>query len=108
MTLAELCDCYLKTIQHQKPKTVERKTFIVARIKRDWPSGALTQITGIRPSDVDLWLSLYRFGSVSRNLFISCVKEIFSVAMRDRMIATSPALCKTRKADPTDTDLRAV
>src|SRR5947207_4421999 len=91
VTLAELADRYLKTIQHQKPKTVERKTFIISRIKRDWPSGALAQITRIRPSDVDLWLSRYHFGSASRNLFISCVNEIFSLAMRDRMTATSPA-----------------
>src|SRR5215475_8772748 len=28
LTLAELCDRYLKTVQHQKPKTIERKTFI--------------------------------------------------------------------------------
>jgi integrase len=90
-TLANLCDRYLKTVQHQKPKTVERKTFIIGRIKRDWPTGQLTQIAKIRPSDVDLWLSKYQFGSASRNLFISCVKEIFSLAMRDRMIATSPA-----------------
>jgi integrase len=91
VTLAELCDRYLKTIQHQKPKTVERKTFIVARIKRDWPTGALTQITRIRPSDVDLWLSRYQFGSASRNLFIACIKEVLDVAVRDRMIAISPA-----------------
>src|SRR5438874_6957606 len=91
VTLAELCDRYLKTIQHQKRKTVERKTFIISRIKRDWPSGALTQITRIKPSDVDLWLSRYQFGSASRNLFISCVKEIFALALRDRMMATSPA-----------------
>jgi integrase len=91
VTLAKLADRYLKTIQHQKPKTVERKTFIISRIKRDWPTGALTQIARIRPSDVDLWLSRYRFGSASRNLFISCVKEIFSLATRDRMIAASPA-----------------
>src|SRR5438876_10074094 len=29
LTLAELCDRYLKTVQHQKPKTFKRKTFIV-------------------------------------------------------------------------------
>src|SRR5262249_5565621 len=29
MTLAELCDLYLKTVQHQKPKTIERKTLVV-------------------------------------------------------------------------------
>ena len=27
LTLAELCDRYLKTVQHQKPKTIERKTY---------------------------------------------------------------------------------
>jgi integrase len=91
VTLAELCDRYLKTIQHQKPKTVERKTFIVARIKRDWPTGAPTQITRIKPSDVDVWLSRYMFGSASRNLHISCVKEIFALALRDRIIPASPA-----------------
>jgi len=29
LTLAELCDRLLKTVQYQKPKTVERKSFIV-------------------------------------------------------------------------------
>src|SRR6266700_7207482 len=91
LTLAELCERYLKTVQHQKPKTVERKTFIVGRIKSDWPTGKLTQVGKIRPSDVDLWLSCYDFGSASRNLFISCIKEIFALALRDRIIAVSPA-----------------
>src|SRR5438876_4017957 len=77
LTLAELCDRYLKTIQHQKPKTIERKTFIVHRINTDWPTGKLTQVRNIKPSDVDLWLSRYRFGSASRNLHISCIKEVF-------------------------------
>jgi integrase len=91
LTLIELCDRYLKTVQHQKPKTVERKTFIVGRIKTDWPTGKLTQVGKIKPSDVDVWLSRYRFGSASRNLHISCVKELFNSAVRDRIITASPA-----------------
>jgi site-specific recombinase XerD len=91
MTLAELADRYLRTVQHQKPKTVERKSFIVGRIKSDWPTGKLTQVGKIRPSDVDLWLSRYHFGSASRNLFIECIKAIFALAIRDRIIADSPA-----------------
>jgi len=91
ITLAELCDRYLKTVQHQRPKTIERKTFIVGRIKDDWPTGKLTQLGKIRPSDVDLWLSRYCFGSASRNLHISCVKELFNSALRDRIITASPA-----------------
>src|SRR4029077_7331373 len=78
-------------IQHQKPKTVERKAFIVGRIKTDWPTGKLSQVGKIKPSDVDVWLSSYRFGAASRNLHISCVKEVFDLALRDRIIAVSPA-----------------
>jgi integrase len=91
LTLAELCDRYLRTVQHQKPKTIERKTFIVRRIKSDWSTGKLTQIGKVKPSDVDLWLSRYRFGSASRNLHISCVKELFNSALRDRIVTASPA-----------------
>src|SRR5215831_8893360 len=91
ITLEELADRYLGTIQHQKAKTVERKTFIVGRIKDHWPTGKLTQVGKIKPSDVDLWLSRYRFGSASRNLHISCAKELFNLALRDRLITASPA-----------------
>ena len=90
LTLLELCDRYLKTVQHQKPKTVDRKTFIVMRIKRDWPMGSSIQVGKIKPSDVDVWLSGYQFGSASRNLHISCIKEMFALAVRDRIISASP------------------
>jgi site-specific recombinase XerD len=102
LTLEGLCDRYLKTVQHQKPKTVERKTFIVSRIKSNWPTGKLTQVAKIKPSDVDVWLSCYRFGAASRNLHISCIKEVFGVALRDRIITVSPAahLHSARRARP--------
>src|SRR5262249_28655263 len=35
--------------------------------------------------------SRYDFGSASRNLFISCIKGMFELAVRDRIIAASPA-----------------
>jgi integrase len=91
LTLAELCDRYSATIQHQAPKTVQRKLLIINRIKSHWPTGRLAQVAKVKPSHIDLWLARYHFGSASRNLFISCVKEIFALALRDRIIATSPA-----------------
>src|SRR5215472_14241805 len=91
ITLAELCARYLKTIQHQKQKTVERKVAIVERLLRYWPTGPQTSVSKIRPSDIDVWLSNFEFGSASRNLYISCVKEIFDFAARDRIIPMSPA-----------------
>jgi integrase len=91
MTLAELCDTYSKTVQHQKPKTVERKTYIVKRIKDEWPGGSRVQVCKIKPTDINLWLARYKFGPVSRNLHLACVKEILSMAVGDGVIASSPA-----------------
>jgi len=97
LTLAELCDRYLKTVQHQKPKTIEGKMCVVARIKRHWPTASkLTQIAKIKPSDVDLWLASVsrrakRFGAASRNAHLACIKEVFALAVRDRIIPVSPA-----------------
>ena len=115
LTLAELCDRFLKTIQHQKPKTIERKTLIVQRIKRDWPTGAQTQVGKIRPSDVDLWLARYQFGPASRNLHVATAKDLFAMATRDNAICRSPVdhlrsikLDKPIRKTPTFEEFKAI
>jgi integrase len=101
VTLEALCDRYLMTIRHQKSPTVDRKTRIIGRIKSDWPTGRLAQVARIRPSECDEWLSRYSFGSASRNLYISGLRELFALALRDRIIPVSPAThlrsCKREK-----------
>src|SRR5260370_12011575 len=42
LTLAQLCDRYLETIQHQNPRTTETNTCIVSTIKPDCPTRSLT------------------------------------------------------------------
>jgi integrase len=91
LTLVELCNRYIRAVQHQKPKTHKQKAYVVARIKEEWPTGSLIQVAKIKPSDVDLWLSRYQFGAASRNLHIQCVKDMFELAVRDRVIPISPA-----------------
>jgi Site-specific recombinase XerD len=100
LTLRELCDRYSATIQHQKPKTIERKALIIRRIKTQWPTGKLTQVIKIKPSHVDLWISRYRFGPHSRNLHMACIKEIFEMAVRDGIISRSPAAHLRRVKPP--------
>jgi integrase len=100
LTITELCDRYLATIQHQKPKTIERKSLIIGRIKKHWPTGRLTQITKVKPPHIDLWVSRYRFGPHSRNLHMACVKEIFEMALRDGIISRSPAAHLRRVRPP--------
>jgi integrase len=91
LTLRELCDRYLKTVQHHKPKTIEEKTLAVRRIKNEWPGGSQVQLSKVRPSDVDLWLSQYSFGVPSRNMHVATVKQVLQMAVRDRIISRSPA-----------------
>ncbi|MBA3386064.1 MAG: hypothetical protein H0T95_05500, partial [Chthoniobacterales bacterium] len=91
LTLREICETYRKTIQHQKPKTIERKTLILGRLKTQWPSGSQTQVAKIKPSDVRLWLSRYNFGAVSRNLHLACLKDVLQMAVDDGVMASSPA-----------------
>ncbi len=99
LTLAELCDRYLRTIQHQKPKTIERKALIVSRVKSHWPAGRFIQVAKVKPSHVDLWISRYTFGPHSRNLHMACIKEILEMAVRDGIISRSPA-CHLRRVKP--------
>ena len=115
MTLAELCDRYLQTVQHQKPKTIERKTLIVRRIKSDWPTGSASQVGKIKRSDVEFWLARYQFGPVSRNHHLALLKKILQSAVDDGITVTSPAtgikpvkLSKPIRKTPTFDEFKAI
>ena len=97
LTLRELCDQWLETIQGSKPKTFEQKRYIAARIKEHWPTGSLVQLAKIKPSDCDKWLarcgqkSRNSFSPSSRNAHVQILREVFALALRDRIISRSPA-----------------
>jgi integrase len=97
LTLRELCDQWLETIQGSKPKTFEQKSHIAARIKEYWPPGSLLQLAKIKPSDCDKWLarcaqkSRNGFSPSSRNAHVQILREVFALALRDRIISRSPA-----------------
>jgi hypothetical protein len=98
LTLAELCDRYKKTVQHQGLKTVIQETYVADRIRGNWPTGSLIQVVKVRLSDVDMWLARYQFGTASRNFHIQVLKDVFDLAVRDRIIVVSPAASEVRKA----------
>ncbi len=115
LTLAELCERFLRTVQHQKRKTIERKALIVERLKMNWPGGSSCQVRSIRQSDIQLWLAQYSFGPVSRNLHLACVKEVFALAVADRVISASPAaeiksvkVAKPIRRTPTFEEFRSI
>jgi integrase len=89
-SLAEMCNRYLATVQNQRPKTVRRKRDIAARIKADWPGGAGVSISKIVPSHVAAWLASYTFGAASYNLYLEFIRAVFTLAVEDRLLASSP------------------
>jgi integrase len=97
VTLRELTNRWLRTVQDFKPKTLEQKNYVAARIKEHWPTGTLVQVSKIKPSDCDLWLarcaqvSRKSFSASSRNAHVQILKEVFALALRDRIISDSPA-----------------
>jgi integrase len=97
LTLGELCDRWLETIQNSKPKTLEQKMYIAERVTGHWPSCSLVQVAKIKPSDCDLWLARCAqkarngFSASSRNAHVQILKDMFALALRDKMILESPA-----------------
>src|SRR5215471_20080941 len=102
ITLAELCDIHLRTVQHQKPTTVVQETLIVQRIKAHFPTGSSIQVSKIKPTDIKLWLARFTFGAAWRNLHLACINDILAMAVADGMIVYSPAadLKKTKVEKP--------
>jgi integrase len=102
VTLANLCERYSKGIQNLKPKTVDQKRFVAGRIKDNWPTGSRVQVVKIKPSECDEWLARFELGASSRNAHIQCLKEVFALALRDKIIPDSPAshLKYTKRGKP--------
>jgi integrase len=70
---------------------------IVDQFIRWLPFGATVQVREIRPSQLDEWLALHerRLKNTSYNRYAGCLKQLFDVAVKDRIISESP--CKNLK-----------
>ena len=115
VTLRELCELYLLTVQNQAPATVYRKKHIVDRLLQDFPEGADVQISKIRQSSLEAWLAKYKFGYASQTLYVLLLKALFELALNDKMLVASPAaklgckkIVKPIRITPTFEDFNAI
>jgi integrase len=91
MTLRELCARYLATIASQAKDTVSLKAGIVNRLLTDFKPGADVQVAKVKISDLHGWVASYGFGYSSYNHYVQVIKNIFDIAVNDKIIASSPA-----------------
>jgi integrase len=91
ITLERLVDRYQETIQNQAKHTVAIKKSICARIKREWPGGSDVLIRKIIPSQLQAFIARRRLGGSQHNAFITVFRQMFKLALDDKLISESPA-----------------
>ncbi|MBB5036174.1 tyrosine-type recombinase/integrase [Prosthecobacter dejongeii] len=68
-----------------------------------WPYGSKFQVRNVRPSHLEEWLAILgnRVSNSSYNRYAGVLKQAFELAVKDRMIASSPFdLVKTKSKRP--------
>src|SRR6516225_2269593 len=91
-TLAAMADQYLETIEHLSYQTKQRRLGIIKRLKATFYGADSLPLGEIRPSQIESWLSQQgaRVGAGYYNHFVTTLRDIFALAVRDRYIADSP------------------
>jgi integrase len=100
-TLAAMADLYLDTIEHRSHSTKKGRRGIIARLKETFHD-ADCSLSEIKPSQIATWLSKQagRLSASHYNTFLTTLRDIFALAVRDRYIADDPtAEFKYRKRE---------
>jgi integrase len=65
---------------------------VIKRLTKTWRFGLDMEVRDIRPSHLEEWLALEeaRLKNTSYNRYAGCVRQMFQIAVNDRIIAESP------------------
>jgi integrase len=87
-----MCDLYLETIEHRSHSTKKGRRGIVKKLKATFYGADRLPLGDIKPSQLESWLSnqAARLSSSHYNTFLTTLRDIFALAVRDRYIADSP------------------
>ncbi len=92
-TLAELIERYHAVTASLSESSRATDRSIIKKFLAWWPHGRDCQVRQIRPSMLDEWLAheAPRLRNVSYNGYTGFLKQLFAIAVKDRVIAESPA-----------------
>ena len=118
-TLAQLIEKFEKTRQGRADKTQKTDRWVIKMFKGNWAHGLDIQVSRIRPSMIDEWLAKHEpnLKNSSYNRVALLLKQLFDLAVNDRIIAESPFYHiqkgwkrpeKPRRIVPTDEQFRAI
>jgi integrase len=116
---AQLMTSFLGANRGKSSQTRTAVRCFIKRLQETWPFGLDMEVRHIRPSHLDEWLAIHegRLKNTSYNRYAGCLKQMFDIAVNDRIIALSPfASVKTpwkrpqvpRRLIPTEHQFRAI
>ena len=103
-SLNEVLNKYERAIGALSPKTQRDRLSIIEKLRRDWYGADFLPLRTIKPSDVEVWLSRHygQLSAAAYNAALSVLRNVFDLAVRDRVISESPVahLSYKKRATP--------
>jgi len=92
MTLKQLSQRFIATNQGKSQSSRETIKGVITDFESWWPHGMDFQVRHVRPSHLEEWLAMQerRLRNASYNRVAGVLKQLFELAVRDRIIAESP------------------
>jgi site-specific recombinase XerD len=93
LTLRELVAKFQKAHQGKAAKTRATEASIIRKLEETWPHDLDMRVGDVRASHLNEWLALHekRLKHTSYNRYAGFLKQLFVIAVDDRVIAESPA-----------------
>jgi integrase len=93
MSFGAVLDKYAETIGGLSASSQKEKTAAIAKLKKTWVGINVLPLREIKPSDVSAWLSRHcgDKGASYYNSVLTVIRSALDLAVRDRIIADSPA-----------------
>jgi integrase len=91
-TLAQLVEKFAETRKGKSESTKSTEQGLIKNLKANWKPGLDIRVSRIRPTMLDAWLATLepRLKNSSYNRYTLFVKQLFDMAVNDKIIAESP------------------
>jgi integrase len=102
-TLSSLLDKFVAINQGKPTKTKATNSAIINVFRKSWPHGIDLRVSEIKPSHLNEWLAQHesRLKNTTYNRYCGFLKQLFEIAVGDRIVADSPvAGIKTKWKKP--------
>ena len=91
-TFSQLIETFVASNLGKSKSTRDHYRYFVNRLTKTWRFGMDIEVRDIRPSHIEEWLASHeaRLRNTTYNHYAGCLKQIFEIAVNDKIIDESP------------------